>query len=139
MAIIRRESRSLTSRRMIGCLIAFAVLDLLYRLLPREYQLPYEWDIPVFVALAWSSLLLLLWPPLWKQLKFWIALAVAMAVQIGAMEEWLHSGHSAWATGRNFGFLGIFVCAVSYYALWRMFGSHVSARDDLASRVALRV
>ena len=130
MAIIRRVSGSLTSRRAIGYLVAFGILDLLYSMLPREYNLPYEWDIPVFVAVAWSGLLFLLWPPFWKQLRFWIALAIGVAVQVGAMEEWLRSGHSALATGRNFGFLGMLVWAIFYYMLWRMFGQ-ASPRDDI--------
>ena len=128
---MKRISGKLTSQRMIGYLVVFGVLDLLYSLLPRKYQLPYEWDIPVFVALAWSSLLLLFWPPFWRQVRFRVALAVGVAMQVGAMEEWLRSGHSAFATGRNFGFLGILVWAVCYYLLWRMFGSSTSSGDDI--------
>lgn len=124
----------LTSKRVMIFLVARAGLVLLYEWpVPREYKLPYVWDIPVLVALAWSSILLLVWPPLWKQLRFWIALGAGITVQVWTMEEWLRGGFSTWGTGRNSGFLGILVWAVCYWLLWRISDSQPSPPDDTST------
>jgi hypothetical protein len=130
MPVIWRAYTRLTDKRAFIFLIAYGSLVFLYSFLPRDYQLPRYWDLPVFVALAWSGLLLLLWPPFWRQARFWAAVAIGAFVQVWAMEEWLRRGHSAMATGRNFGTLGWVVWAVSYWVLWRTEMSLRSSRDD---------
>jgi hypothetical protein len=131
MQVIWRACTRLTDKRAFIFLIAYGSLVFFYSFLPRDYQLPRYWDLPVFVALAWSGLLLLLWPPFWRQARFWAAVAIGAFVQVWAMEEWLRRGHSAMATGRNFGTLGMVVWAVSYWVLWRTGKSLRSARHDL--------
>jgi hypothetical protein len=131
MLEIRRVSVSLTGTRAFFFLIVYAGLVLGYYLLPRDYQLPGRWDLPAFVAVAWSGVLLLMWPPLWRQARFWTAVAIGAVVQVWTMEEWLRRGHSAWATGRNFGTLGMAVWAASYWVLWRISELRRSSRNDI--------
>ncbi len=129
--MIWRASARLTDKRTLIFLIAYGSLVVFYSFLPRDYQLPGNWGLPVFVALAWSGLLLLLWPPFWRQARFWAAVAIGAFVQVWAMEEWLRRGHSAMATGRNFGTLGMVVWAVSYWVLWRTGMSLRASHNDL--------
>src|SRR5689334_14425747 len=119
MREFRQTSVRFIPRRPLFLVAAWFVVVLAYEaLISPRFHLPYLWDGPVFSALAWTSLVLVSWPPLAKQPRFWIALTVGLAVQILTEQAWLRRGRPWWISPRTFAGLGLLVWGIAYSFLW---------------------
>jgi hypothetical protein len=127
----RQTSLRFTPGRLLFFVAAWLVVLLAYEgLIPPRFHLPYLWDGPVFSALAWMSLVLVIWPPLARQPRFWIAVTVGLAVQVLAEQAWLRRGKSWWISPRTFPGLGLLVWGVAYSFLW-LRSRRRAFRDDM--------
>src|SRR5206468_9740558 len=101
MRELHQTSIRLTPGRLVFFIAVWLVVLLAYEgLISPRFHLPYFWDEPVFSALAWVSLVLVIWPPLARQPRFWIALTVGLAVQVLTEQVWLRRGRSWWISTR---------------------------------------
>jgi hypothetical protein len=134
MREFRQTSVRLTPRRLLFFVPAWLVVLLAYQgLISPRFRLPYLWDGPVFSALAWMSLVLVIWPPLARQPRFWIALTAGLAVQVLTEQAWLRRGKSWWISPRTFPGLGLLVWGVAYSLLW-LRSRRRAFRDDMEDR-----
>ena len=123
-----------TPERLLFFVAAWLVVLLAYDgRIPSPFHLPYLWDGPVFSALAWMSLVLVIWPPLARQPRFWMAVTVGLAVQVLTEQAWLRRGKSWWISPRTFSGLGLLVWGVAYSLLW-LRSRRRAFRDDQEDR-----
>jgi hypothetical protein len=121
MRELRQTSIRIPPGRLVFFIAVWLVVLLAYEaLISPRFHLPYLWDEPVFSAPAWMSLVLVIWPPLARQSRFWIAVTVGLAVQVLTEQVWLRRGRSWWdkLSPRTFPGLGLLVWGVAYSLLW---------------------
>jgi hypothetical protein len=64
MRELRQTSIRIPPGRLVFFIAVWLVVLLAYEaLISPRFHLPYLWDEPVFSALAWMSLVLVIWPP----------------------------------------------------------------------------
>lgn len=66
----------------------------------------------------WMRLVLIIWPPLARQPRFWIAVTAGLAIQVLTEQAWLRRGKWWGMSPRTFPGLGLLVWGVAYSLLW---------------------
>ena len=90
---------------------------------PKRYAVPFPWGEPVFDAVLWSSMFLVVCKPLWRQLRFWVALAVGIATQVWTEESLVLAGvplipQAPAVTSRHLNYETAVACNVLGVASW---------------------
>ena len=105
---------------LLSAFAAMGAIAWAYFSLPKRYQLKPDWEEAAVCVVIASTLVIVGWRPLWREITFWIALILSSATQLAVAHAWVQrAGKLSRGAGKLATLLG-FVLFIAMNACMRL-------------------